>query len=206
MATEPPVNSLPALSNGFISFGCLNNFAKINTPVMAAWARILKAVEGSRLLVLTPEGNARQRFTEGMAGLGIDLQRLTFASKCPRAAYLESYHQVDISLDPFPYNGHTTSLDSLWMGVPVVTLAGWNAAGRIGLSHAANLQMNELVAAGVDEYVRIAAALAGDQARVAAMRRNLRPRMEMSPLMDAPRFARNMEAAYRRMWRAWCAR
>lgn len=206
MATEPSVNELPALAASAVTFGCLNNYAKINDSVMSAWARILLSVAESRLLILSPEGYARRRFLEGMASRGIESGRLEFTAGIPRAAYLELYHRLDISLDPFPYNGHTTSLDSWWMGVPVVTLAGRTAVGRIGLSHAASLQTNELVARDEEEYVRIAVELAKDLPRLAELRRTLRGRLEASPLMDAPRFARNVEAAYREMWREWCSR
>jgi len=136
---------------------------------------------------------------------GIEAQRIEFCEPRPRRQYLELYGQVDIALDPFPYNGHTTSLDALWMGVPVVSLAGQHAVGRAGLSQLTNLGLPELVADTEDEYVSIAAGLAGDLRRLAEMRATLRPRMEASVLMDAPRFARQIETAYRTMWRRWCA-
>jgi predicted O-linked N-acetylglucosamine transferase (SPINDLY family) len=113
------------------------------------------------------------------------------------------YHRVDIVLDTFPYNGHTTSLDALWMGVPVVSLAGKAPVSRAGLSQLTNLGLPELVAHSEEDYVRIAAELAGDLPRLAHLRSTLRERMENSVLMDAPRFARNVEAAYRKMWQAW---
>jgi predicted O-linked N-acetylglucosamine transferase (SPINDLY family) len=118
---------------------------------------------------------------------------------------LRQYREIDIGLDTFPYNGHTTSLDSFWMGVPVVTLCGQTVVGRAGLCQLMNLGLPELIASNPDEYVRIAVSLAGDLPRLAALRAELRPRMQASPLMDAPRFARNLEAAYRQMWVRWCA-
>ena len=136
---------------------------------------------------------------------GVDAQRLEFLEPRPRAAYLELYHRLDIVLDPFPYNGHTTSLDALWMGVPVVSLAGQRAVSRAGLSQLTNLGLSELVAWTEDEYVEIATELAGDLPRLAELRATLRSRMEASVLMDAPHFARQIEAAYRTMWRHWCA-
>ena len=118
--------------------------------------------------------------------------------------YFALYRQIDIGLDPFPCNGGTTTCDALWMGVPVVTLAGRTAVGRGGVSVLRNVGLPELIAETPEQYVQIAAALAGDLPRLAELRRTLRERMRASPLMDAPRFARNVEAAYRQMWRKWC--
>ena len=122
----------------------------------------------------------------------------------PRRKYLELYHRIDLGLDTLPYNGHTTSLDSYWMGVPVVTLVGQTIVGRAGLSQLMNLQLPELIAHTPDQYVEIATNLASDLPRLSELRGTLRARMEQSPLMDAPRFARDIEAAYRTMWRTWC--
>jgi predicted O-linked N-acetylglucosamine transferase (SPINDLY family) len=128
-----------------------------------------------------------------------------FLTPRPRREYLELYHLLDIALDPFPYGGHTTSLDALWMGVPVVSLAGSRPVSRAGLSQLSNLGLSELVAFAEDEYLSIATGLAGDLPRLAELRRTLRSRMENSPLMDAPAFTRNIETAYRAMWQDWCA-
>jgi predicted O-linked N-acetylglucosamine transferase (SPINDLY family) len=127
-----------------------------------------------------------------------------FVSKGSRRQYLEWHSRVDIILDTFPYNGHTTSLDALWMGVPVVSLAGEHAVSRAGFSQLSNLGLEELVAFSEDDYVNIATGLARDLPRLTAWRATLRARMEASRLMDAPRFARDIEAAYREMWRRWC--
>jgi protein O-GlcNAc transferase len=118
---------------------------------------------------------------------------------------LETYNQIDLGLDTLPYNGHTTSLDSAWMGVPVITLAGSTVVGRAGLSQLSNLQLREFIASSPDDFARIVADLARDLPRLSALRSTLRQRMQASPLMDAARFARNMETAYRTMWRRWCA-
>ena len=115
------------------------------------------------------------------------------------------YHRLDFALDPFPYGGHTTSLDALWMGVPIVTLAGERPVSRAGLSILNNLGLQELVTSTEDGYVDIAVNLANDLPRLAELRRSLRSRMEKSVLMDAPRFTRQIEEAYRAMWREWCA-
>jgi len=129
---------------------------------------------------------------------------LEFVDRLPRADYLQVYQRIDIGLDSFPCNGHTTSLDALWMGVPIVTLVGQQPMGRAGWSQLANLKMTELAAKNEEEYVQIADSLAADIPRLRQLRASLRDRMEKSPLLDGPRFAQNVEAAYRSVWRKWC--
>jgi predicted O-linked N-acetylglucosamine transferase (SPINDLY family) len=201
-----PVNSLPAQETGVFTFGCLNKFFKLNEMVLALWARVMRQVENSRLLLLAPPGSHRQRILDRFSQEGIASARIEFAPRQSRAEYLKLYHRIDLGLDSFPYNGHTTSLDAFWMGVPVVTLVGQTVVGRAGLSQLTNLGLPELIARTPDQYVQIVAELAGDLPRLAELRRTLRARMEASALMDGPRFARNVEAAYRQMWRIWCAR
>jgi predicted O-linked N-acetylglucosamine transferase (SPINDLY family) len=120
------------------------------------------------------------------------------------AAHLAAYHQVDIALDPFPYNGTTTTCEALWMGVPVVTLRGDRHVGRVGASLLTQVGLPDLIAASVEEYVEVAAALAVDAARLNELRRSLRQRMAASPLCDGRAFARKIESAFRGMWRKWC--
>jgi protein O-GlcNAc transferase len=201
---ETTVSDLPAKAKGHVTFGCLNNFCKINPQVLKLWARVLKAVNGSRMIILANAGSHRDHAAELMVAEGVNGDRLAFVSQQPRQQYLKHYHEIDIGLDTFPYNGHTTSLDSFWMGVPVVTLCGQTVVGRAGLCQLMNLGLPELIAASPDDYVRIAVALAGDVPRLSGLRATLRARMQASPLMDARRFARNLEAVYRRMWRRWC--
>jgi protein O-GlcNAc transferase len=200
-----PLRPPPAFENGFINFGCLNNFSKMNAPLMKLWARLLKAVPNSRLLLHSYPGSHRQRVMEQFRQDDIAPDRLNFAGKVPAIAYFESYQSIDIALDTFPYNGGTTTCDALWMGVPVISLAGRTAVGRAGLSILSNVGLPELVASTPEEYVKRAASLAGDLPRLKELRSTLRHRMETSPLMNAPRFARNVEAAYRHMWRTYCA-
>ena len=202
---EAPVQPLPALKNGFITFGCLNNFCKINEGVLDLWAPILRAVPNSRLKLLAQEGSHREHVRTVLARHGIEGERLEFYKRRPRADYLALYHQIDVGLDTLPYNGHVTSLDSFWMGVPVVTLVGNTVVGRAGLSQLSNLGLTELVATTPDDFRRITTELAGDLPRLKELRQNLRPRMEASPLMDAAQFTRDVESAYRKMWRTWCA-
>lgn len=201
---KAPINALPAQPAGLVTFGCLCNFVKVSRHALRLWSRVLKAVEGSRLLLLCPEGAHRRWVLEQMQGEGIATDRVEFAPRCAYRKYLELYNRIDIALDTIPYNGHTTSLDSFWMGVPVVTLEGKTVVGRAGVSQLTNLGLTELIARTPEEYVEIAAKLANDLPRLRELRQTLRGRMRASPLMDAPRFARNIENAYREMWRKWC--
>jgi len=203
---EPPVRSLAALESGVITFGCLNNFCKVNAGVLKLWAQVLKAVNRSRIMVLAPFGSHRERTLDMFRQEGIGADRVAFVANCSRHEYLELYNRIDIGLDTVPYNGHTTSLDSLWMGVPVVTLVGQTVVGRAGLSQLSNIGLPELIATTPDQFVTIAVELANDLPRLSNLRHTLRPRMRSSPLMDAPRFARNIEAVYRLIWHRWCVK
>jgi protein O-GlcNAc transferase len=196
----------PALSNGTITFGCLNNFAKVSPAAMDLWSKILLADKQTRLLIHANPGvyldEVRRRFTDA----GISSDRVEFIGRRPSwLDYINTYNRIDIALDPFPYSGWITTCDGLWMGVPVVTLSGQTAAGRGGRSILSNVGLTELIAQTPEEYVAIAVKLASDLPRLAELHRTLRQRMEASPLMDAPSFARNIEAAYRQMWRRWCS-
>lgn len=204
LTDTPEVGEPPALRNGYITFGCLNNFCKVNDAVLKLWAKALRAIEHSHMLILTDVGSHRERTAQVLEEQGIDRGRVHFARIRPRAEYLELYHEIDIALDTFPYNGHTTSLDSFWMGVPVITLVGSTVVGRAGASQLTNLGLTELIANSPDKYVRIAAELSRDVSRLAHLRETLRERMQKSPLMDAGRFAKSIESAYRTMWRKWC--
>ena len=155
--SEPAVNALPAAEKGYISFGCLNNFCKVNPLVLKLWAQVLKAVDRSRLMLLAGEGTHRQHTLDLLAEEGVAGDRVTFVANQPRPQYLEYYHGIDIGLDTVPYNGHTTSLDSFWMGVPVVTLVGPTVVGRAGLCQLMNLGLPELIASDPGAIRRIAA-------------------------------------------------
>ena len=201
----PPVNAQPALEAGHVTFGSLNNFCKVTPPALAAWSRLLQAVPKSWLLLHAHPGSHRDRVCEFLNEQGISPERVVFVDFQPMAEYFGVYQRIDVALDPFPYGGGTTTCDALWMGVPVVSLAGQTAVGRGGLSILSNIGLPELVACDTEQYVRIAAELAQDLPRLRDLRATLRQRMQSSPLMDVPRFARNIEAAYREMWRRWCA-
>jgi predicted O-linked N-acetylglucosamine transferase (SPINDLY family) len=199
-----PLRAPPALEKGFITFGCLNHFCKVNEPLLSLWARLLGAVPDSRLLLHAHEGSHRQRVLEHLQREGVNPQRVSFVGWAPVAAHFERYHSIDIALDTFPFGGGTTTCDALWMGVPVVSLAGKTALSRAGLSILSNVGLQELVADTPDQYVRLGVSLANDLPRLKELHSTLRQQMQASPLMDAPRFARNVEAAYRQMWRNWC--
>jgi predicted O-linked N-acetylglucosamine transferase (SPINDLY family) len=153
-----------------------------------------------------PEGSARERVLACFHQRGIAPERVALTGFLPRWEYLQLYQRIDLALDPFPCNGMTTTCDALWMGVPVVTLAGEMPVSRAGLSILSTIGLAEMAANSEDDYVRLAVKLAGNLPRLAELRATLRPRMQSSPLMDAPRFARNVEAAYRSMWERWCSR
>jgi predicted O-linked N-acetylglucosamine transferase (SPINDLY family) len=200
---SPDINALPALSAAELTFGSLNNFAKVNERVLALWARVIDAAPGSRIVMLCPEGWARERVRAFFGARGIAPERIELVGILPRSEYLRLYQRIDIGLDPFPYNGMTTTCDALWMGAPVLTLPGRTAASRAGLSILSSVGLAEFAASSEADLVRTAVELAGNLARLADLRTTLRARMLASPLMDAQRFARNVEAAYRLMWEDW---
>jgi predicted O-linked N-acetylglucosamine transferase (SPINDLY family) len=201
----PPENALPFLSSGRITFGSFNKVAKFNTPLLSTWAKILARVPDSRLIVLAePSDDAVERTQALFAGHGVAAQRVEFVGKRSRGEYLRLHHQVDIALDTFPFNGHTTVCEALWMGVPVVVLAANTYVTRFGGSALVNLDLQDLIAASPEEYVDIAVRLAGDVGRLETLRGELRRRMETSPVLDAAGFTQNLEAAYRQMWCRWC--
>lgn len=201
-----PITPLP---NAPITFGCLNNFAKVTEPMLRLWAQILKAAHGSRLLLKAKAFNSasvRHRVHAIFAAEGITPERVQTLAYCAAPQdYLNLHHQVAIALDPFPYHGTTTTCDALWMGVPVITLAGKTHVSRVGVSLLTNIGLPELVANSPAEYVRIAVNLAADRVRLAHLRTTLRDKLRQSPLMYYAAFASHMESAYRAMWHTWCS-
>jgi protein O-GlcNAc transferase len=201
---EVPLRQSPAVTNGFITFGCLNNFIKLSGPTLAMFCQLLKAVPDSRLILHAREGTHRLEFENQLRSEGIDPLRLQFVGYLPLHEYFNVYQQIDIALDPFPWGGGTTTLDALWVGIPVVTLRGRLAVGRGGVSILSNVGLSDLIANTEAEYERIAVDLARNIPRLRQLRTALRQAMQNSPLMNAPRFARNIELAYRQMWRNHC--
>ena len=204
LTQEPNVNALPALTARSVRYGSLNHYLKVNDSVIAVWARVLKAVNGSQLVLFAPEGDIRDDTLIAFERHGVHATRIEFVKRLSRSAYLATYNEIDIGLDTFPYNGGATSLDAFWMGVPVVTLKGEVPMGRAGYSIAMNLGLGELAASTHDEYVQIAAGLSTDLKKLARLRGELRHRMHSSPLMDGPQFARDMERLHREIWQEWC--
>jgi predicted O-linked N-acetylglucosamine transferase (SPINDLY family) len=156
------VNPLPALTSKQITFGCLNVIHKSNRDSFARWARVMSEVAGSRLIMLAPSKPARERVLEFMGSQGIDKSRIEFVARQESMTYLSTYHRIDIGLDTLPYNGHTTSMDSYWMGVPVVTQIGTTVVGRAGFSQLSNLGLGELVAHSDEELPLILRAICRD--------------------------------------------
>ncbi len=197
------VTPLPALKNSYITFGCFNNLAKMNDAVVTLWARVLNAVPNSKLFLKSKQlhdrnicENTRQRF----ASHGINAERLILEGNAPRADLLASYQRVDIALDPFPYPGGTTSVESLWMAVPVLTLRGECFLSHVGESIAHNAGLSDWIAADADNYVDKAIAFVSDLNELAKLRISLREQVLASPIFDAARFARNFENALWEMW------
>jgi predicted O-linked N-acetylglucosamine transferase (SPINDLY family) len=203
LSTEPAVGLAPCETSGHITFGCLNNFFKVNQQIVALWAQILAAVPDSKLILLASPGRHREAV---MAGLGVNADRIEFVPRQRRNEYLRTYDRIDLVLDTFPYNGHTTNFDSLWMGLPVVTLCGRPAFSRAGLSLLSNLGLQEWITETPADYVNTAVELANDRRRLTQLRgRELRSKLENSPLMDGLAFARAFEKSFRMMWRRWCS-
>jgi protein O-GlcNAc transferase len=202
---SPETQEPPLSRNGFVTFGCLNNFCKVNDRTLDAWGRILAGTGESRLILLAPEGDTRGRARDQMARHGVSADRIEFVDRTGLTEYLNLYQRIDIALDPFPYVGGTTTCDALWMGAPVVTLAGQTAIGRGGVSILNNLELTEFVAENIAKYVDISTRLAKDLAKLDALRKSLRGKMRASRLMNGKQFAADFERVYREMWKNWCA-
>jgi predicted O-linked N-acetylglucosamine transferase (SPINDLY family) len=204
-ADVPEVSALPALVNGYITFGSFNQPAKLGAGVLELWARLLGQVAGSHLLMApVPPGYSRERYQRIFAAHGIAPERIEFEPRLPPVQYQALRNRVDIALDPFPMNGGSTTCETLWMGVPLVTLTGDRFVSRAGTSLLTAAGLSECIAASEAGYLAIATGLAADLPRLAQVRAALRGQLRRSPLLDGPRFARNLEAAYRQLWRDWC--
>jgi predicted O-linked N-acetylglucosamine transferase (SPINDLY family) len=198
----------PMLKNGFVTFGSFNRLPKLSSQVLDAWAQILIGVPASRLILKAAalaDDSVCHEVMERFAERGVDAVRLDLRGSSVHIEMFEEYGHMDIALDPFPFNGGMTTLEALWMGVPVVTLEGDTVVSRQTYSALANLDLaDELAFANVDAYVAGAIALAANPVRLAELRSQIRPRMEASPLRQSEQFTRDLEGLYRRMWVAWC--
>jgi len=198
------VGELPAMRNGYVTFGCLNEFTKVGPAVLDLWCDLLGRVAGSKLLMHAKLGAPRERVIRHLNAKGIDTSRVEFVNHVQLHEYFSIYHYIDIGLDPFPWGGGTTTFDALFMGVPVVTLAGDTGVSRGGMSILTNLGNPQWVAQSPQEYVEIAAQLAGDVEGLARIRGALRGRLKTSNLMNPRVFVAGLEGAYREMWKRYC--
>ena len=201
----PEVTPLPATANGFVTFGYFGRTERLNDAVIAAWARILRDVPGARLMLNNlpfREPAFRDLIAARFAAQGVDRDRLELIATSPQPATWAAYGGIDIALDPFPHNAGTTTIEALWQGVPVVSLAGRPSVGRFGAMILHAVGMDDWVSADTDGYVACALAAATDLHRLAQVRATLRQRVADSPLCDAAGLARHVEAAYRALYDA----
>ncbi len=197
----------PFEDNGYVIFGCFNNFTKVTDDVLKTWSKIIAQVPNSRLMleIIGVDGkNFRTEVEKRITNAGIPIDHLILEQRKPENQFA-LYNRIDMALDPYPCNGGTTSMDTLWMGVPFVTLEGKHFVSRMGVTILTNAGLPELIAKNEDEYIKIAIDLANDRERLKKMRNGLRERVKASPVMDQQTFVRNMEDAYRGMWQKYCS-
>lgn len=203
----PQVNPLPAMERGYITFGSVNKRLKITSEVLSLWCQILRRLPDSRLIMKArglTDPPTQKLVLDELARGGVSADRVEFSGWVDLPEYFNFFHQMDIALDPYPFNGGTSTCHALWMGVPVVTRCGRTPASRVGLSVLSNVGLGDLVAHSPQQYIETAVSLAGDLNRLSNLRTELRRRMQQSPLCNAAGFTRSLEAAYRQMWRQWC--
>jgi predicted O-linked N-acetylglucosamine transferase (SPINDLY family) len=204
----PPIAALPAKNRGYVTFGSFNKLSKINTDVIELWSKILQHVPGSHLRLMArplADASTQEHFRALFKACGISADRLEMITYTPSYYdYLNQYNQIDIGLDPYPHNGHTTTCDSLWMGVPVITLRGDRYAFRMAASILTRMQLDEFVTDTKAAYFERAVGLAENLGRLQELRLGMRSRFESSPFCDTKGFAGEMESAYREIWRRWC--
>jgi predicted O-linked N-acetylglucosamine transferase (SPINDLY family) len=202
----PPVRGRPPFDdNGYVTFGVFNRFQKVGEQALDTWARILQKLPDARLFMVVgdvDDAEIRAQVEQRLLGAGLPLDRVRLQPRVS-SGYFELYHEVDIALDPFPYNGGTTSCDTLLMGVPFVTLPGSHAAARTGLAVLTTVGLEELAAETPEDYAERAATLAADPDRLRSIRAGLRERVLASPLMDHARLAGEVGDAFRTMWITW---
>jgi len=205
--TDLPVTPLPAQHNGFITFGSFQNNCKINQSVISLWADVLKFQNNSRLLLRFAKGNnaeIREFYLRQFEFFGINRSRIEIGGFLPYTDHLKQYERVDIALDTFPFNGHTTICEALWMGVPTISLTGDTFASRLGLCMLKSVGLEFFAAQSKDEYIKKAVALAQKISSLAKIRASMRQRIQASLLCHPKAFAVGVEDAYRKMWHKWC--
>ena len=205
----PDVGNLPAQDSGCITFGSFNHCAKINPGMVRLWSKILNTLPNAQIILkskplsdIATQNLLREMFIQN----GVSPGRTLFMGHAQSSfEHLELYKRIDIGLDTFPYNGATTTCEAIWMGVPVITLAGETHVSRVGASILSHVGLPELIVESLEDYLKKAAQLAGDPDRLKTLRSNLRSMMARSRLMDTNGFTRSLESAYRQMWYRWCA-
>ncbi|MBI1891039.1 MAG: tetratricopeptide repeat protein [Burkholderiales bacterium] len=204
-ADAPPVNGLPALSNGYITFGSFNRIIKLNRPVIALWAQVLRALPTSRMFIAgMPQNGGYENLLDWFAAEGIEHNRLSLHGRCIMTEYLALHQQVDICLDTFPYNGGTTTLHALWMGVPTLSLAGNTPVGRAGAAGLYHAGLEDFIADTKEAFVHRALEWADKKRELAQLRQELRGRVAASPMRQPAVLAKGLTAAMRIMWQRWC--
>jgi predicted O-linked N-acetylglucosamine transferase (SPINDLY family) len=200
-----PTRELPSKKNGYVTFGSFNHVSKLSPGIRKLWADILRRVPDSRLVLAgVPDGPARDGLRADLERAGVPAARIAALPPAALDVYLRSIGGADIALDTTPYSGGTTTCDALWMGVPVVALRGSRSISRSAASILSTVGLADWIAATPEDYVRLAARFARDEALLAELRGSLRKKMRLSPIMDEAAFVRDLEGAYRTMWRAWC--
>jgi len=205
-ADPSPVAPPPCLTRGYITFGAFNRQEKVTENVRATWARLMLMVPDARLLVKTggKSEQARQRLFEDLVARGVARERIELRGHTSPSEHQAAHNDIDIFLDTFPHGGGVTSIESLLMGVPVVTLLGERVAGRLAASFLTTLGLTDLIADNEDEYLQIAVRLAADRERLVRERETLRERILASPIANADLYTRALEATYRDLWQRWC--
>jgi predicted O-linked N-acetylglucosamine transferase (SPINDLY family) len=205
----PEVGPVPSETSGAVTFASFNSLIKVNPHTVRVWARILHQVPGSRLIIKAQgAGNpgAQRDYAAAFAEHGIEQARLEFQGFSSLRSAMQELSRVDVALDTFPFTGGTTSCHVLWMGVPVVTLAGKMPFARMGVSVLSNIGLTDLIGQSEEQYVQIATQLGSNVQRLHELRGTMRDRMEKSPLMIGPRFVAGLETVYREMWQSWCSK
>jgi predicted O-linked N-acetylglucosamine transferase (SPINDLY family) len=203
----PDVGPLPALTQGHITFGSFNRLAKIGEPTIRCWAAILRRLPEARLILKhaqLADPAQRMRIATAFQAEGVSPAVLTFLGGTDRQTHFASYNAIDIALDPFPHGGGMTTLDALWMGVPVVTWPGKSVSSRWAATSIVPLGLTDFVADSPEDYVEIAIAKASNLESLSQLRSSLRTRVATSEFGDGPRYCRTVEAAYLEMWQRWC--
>jgi len=202
----PAVAAAPVTTNNCITFGSTHLLARLNNQVLDLWAILLKRIPSSRLRIVrnTLKGNAATRILDRLTSHGIEASRISLINNVPAHGHLEIYKEIDVLLDTFPWSGHTSACEALFMGVPVISLRGDRFAGRMVSSILSSLCMTDFIAESKEDYVVKSEQIASDIPGLCSLRATLRERMLNSPLCDGKNFTKNIEAAYRRLWDRYC--